>query len=80
LDRARVLVDRGDVEADKRTRPVERFGDAGRLLQILPPLQLHEANDLLGEASIDAGQAGAYDDEFLRLIGKIEIAVEAAAA
>ena len=57
--------ERGLVERHERRGPVERLGDARRLVQIERAQLLHERRHLLGQPLRRAGHFGADDPPFL---------------
>src|SRR3984957_6741217 len=69
-----------DLEAGKCGRPVERFGDARNLLQLLLAQHSNHARDLQREIRVEAGLAVEQNGRFAIDVGKIEIVIEAAAA
>src|SRR6185312_408743 len=66
------------VEFTQRPRPIQRFGDAGRLDQFHATQRVHSACHLVCERLCDAGNAAAKNRDFTLQVGMLEPVVEAA--
>ena len=64
----------------KRRRPIERFGNAWNLTQILLANGIDHARDLQRQRGVDAGRARQDDPRFAVDVGEIDIVIEAAPA
>ena len=69
----------GAAERGERLRPVDRLGDAGRLVQVEVAQRLDRARDLAGERLADAGGADPQDRELALEVGVVDPVVEATA-
>jgi hypothetical protein len=54
-------IERDRVEFDQRGGPIEGFGDAGRLEQILPAQRLHHVHDFGRQPRANPRHLGAHD-------------------
>src|SRR5260221_5860494 len=73
------LVEAVDVEQRQRLDPIERLADTGRLLQIELAERLHDRDDFFRKLASGLGHLELDDCEFLRAIGKVDVAMEASA-
>src|SRR5439155_5693798 len=67
--RDRLGVEVIEMERYERPRPVERIGDAGRLLQAAPAKRLHETRDLVRQPLVHSWDA-RLDDTVLILVSR----------
>src|SRR6185369_6343265 len=74
-----VLIEHVAIESHQRRRPIERFGNAGRLVEIRRAQILDEGGDLPGEPLRGAGHFCPDDAIFLLEVGIRNPAVDAAA-
>ena len=64
--------------AAERLRPVDRLGDAGRLVQVESAQRLDRGRHLAGERLVDVGHAQAHDRDLAVEVGVLDPVVQAA--
>ena len=72
-------VERADAEQHRRIDPVDRLGDARRLLHVDAPQPLHRRGDLLGQLRRRLGDAQAHDARRVLEVRVVDPVVEAPA-